>query len=296
MKNSKLVVLLLVLMLLVTGCGNRSTKISDESEVLFTVGKIKFTKGQLYETLKTNDSAYTVINEAGRLIAAAEIETTDEIKAEADKKMDEFKAEYGDKFVETIQSYGYADEKDLYDTLINSVKSGKLVEKYIQDNLDNIYKKYSPVLAKILYIEIGDSTIEATKDEAMKAYEMILNGETFEEAAAEYATNPKNCVEKIYTTLDDLDLNVVEFLKSVNSPTLSSPIVAKNAKGVYVVQVTGTSKDSVEEKFFDYLKSDSDFTAEVDHFYFQKHNFQIYDVDVNNYVKELFPNYLPESK
>lgn len=296
MKNVKLLVLVLALLMLLAGCGNKTAKVSNASEAIFSVGKITFTKGDLYETLKLDDTAYTVINEAGRLIAHAEIETTDAITKEATSKIDAYKEQFGDDFIETIQGYGYADEEDLYNALITSIKSEQLIDKYIEENKESLYAKYSPVLAKLLYVEVGTGTLAEAEEKAKAAYDMIAGGASFDDAAELYATNVKTATESIYTTDDDIDLNVSEFLKNAKSPTLSNAFVDKSSKGFYVVQVTGTSTSAVESKFITYLKSNDSFTADVDHYYFQKHNFKIYDVDINKYVKELFPNYLPESK
>ncbi len=296
MKNVKLLVLLLALLMVLSGCGNKTAKISNSSEVIFKVGKISFTQGDLYETLKKSDTAYTVINDAGALIVNAEVPTTDELAAEAQAKVDEYKEKYGDQFEDAIKYYGYADEQALYDSILTSLKNTTLIENHIKANLEDLYTRFSPKMAKMIYVKVGDDGLDAANTLAEAAIEMINTGSTFEEAAAAYSSDTDLAKEAIYTAEDDIDVNVASFLKTAEASGLSNVIVAKDNKGFYVVSVTGTSRASVEESFISYLKNSDDYTAEIDKYYFTKHNFQIYDVEINDYVKSNFPNYLPASK
>ena len=92
MKRIKLSVITLLAALLLAGCGNKIAKLTNGNDVLIQFGDTKITKDDLYHSMLTTDGGYTVINMANKMIVNLEIETTDELVAEAQEQIDTYKA------------------------------------------------------------------------------------------------------------------------------------------------------------------------------------------------------------
>ena len=92
MKKVNLLIIVLIICTLLTGCGNKTADVSDNS-VLIQFGETKITKSDLYKSMLESDAGATVINLVQKYILDAEIETTDEITAEADERMAQIKEE-----------------------------------------------------------------------------------------------------------------------------------------------------------------------------------------------------------
>ena len=74
MKKIKVLTITLLTVLLIAGCGNKTAKISNGSDILIQFGNTKITKADLYSSM-LEAMYYTIINIANKMIANA-IETT----------------------------------------------------------------------------------------------------------------------------------------------------------------------------------------------------------------------------
>lgn len=294
MKKLTLIISILAIALTLSACGNKTANVSH-NDVLIQFGKNKITTSDLYYQMLEADKGATVINQAAKYILDQEIETTDEIIAEAEKQLADIKVEMEGDLSSLMKSYGFETEEELLQQIIYSVKSDKLIDKYISTNLDSIYEQYKPFKAQMIYIEINstdDPDGEAAKKEAQLVVDLLKSGASFEEVSKEHSDKTSYGTETLYTTESTLDYNVLAYAQSVSSPALSDIILNNNKTGYYVVQVTVTNKEQLKEDFISSLKNNSDFTSLVENSYFRDHNFQLYDILTYTYIDNNYSEYL----
>lgn len=294
MKKLTLIISILAIALTLSACGNKTANVSH-NDVLIQFGKNKITTSDLYYQMLEADKGATVINQVAKYILDQEIETTDEIIAEAEKQLADIKVEMEGDLSSLMKSYGFETEEELLQQIIYSVKSDKLIDKYISTNLDSIYEQYKPFKAQMIYIEINstdDPDGEAAKQEAQLVVDLLKSGASFEEVSKEHSDKTSYGTETLYTTESKLDYNVLAYAQSVSSPALSDIILNNNKTGYYVVQVTVTNKEQLKEDFISSLKNNSDFTSLVENSYFRDHNFQLYDILTYTYIDNNYSEYL----
>ena len=294
MKKLTLIISILAIALTLSACGNKTANVSH-NDVLIQFGKNKITTSDLYYQMLEADKGATVINQVAKYILDQEIETTYEIIAEAEKQLADIKVEMEGDLSSLMKSYGFETEEELLQQVIYSVKSDKLIDKYISTNLDSIYEQYKPFKAQMIYIEINstdDPDGEAAKQEAQLVVDLLKSGASFEEVSKEHSDKTSYGTETLYTTESTLDYNVLAYAQSVSSPALSDIILNNNKTGYYVVQVTVTNKEQLKEDFISSLKNNSDFTSLVENSYFRDHNFQLYDILTYTYIDNNYSEYL----
>ena len=294
MKKLTLIISILAIALTLSACGNKTANVSH-NDVLIQFGKNKITTSDLYYQMLEADKGATVINQVAKYILDQEIETTDEILAEAEKQLADIKVEMEGDLSSLMKSYGFETEEELLQQVIYSVKSDKLIDKYISTNLDSIYEQYKPFKAQMIYIEINstdDPDGEVAKQEAQLVVDLLKSGASFEEVSKEHSDKTSYGTETLYTTESTLDYNVLAYAQSVSSPALSDIILNNNKTGYYVVQVTVTNKEQLKEDFISSLKNNSDFTSLVENSYFRDHNFQLYDILTYTYIDNNYSEYL----
>ena len=294
MKKLTLIISILAIALTLSACGNKTANVSH-NDVLIQFGKNKITTSDLYYQMLEADKGATVINQVAKYSLDQEIETTDEILTEAEKQLADIKVEMKGDLSSLMKSYGFETEEELLQQIIYSVKSDKLIDKYISTNLDSIYEQYKPFKAQMIYIEINstdDPDGEAAKQEAQLVVDLLKSGASFEEVSKEHSDKTSYGTETLYTTESTLDYNVLAYAQSVSSPALSDIILNNNKTGYYVVQVTVTNKEQLKEDFISSLKNNSDFTSLVENSYFRDHNFQLYDILTYTYIDNNYSEYL----
>ncbi len=295
MKKINLLIVILVISAILTGCGNKTANVSDGNSVLIQFGDTKITKSDLYKEMMDADSGASVINLVEKYLLDTEVETTDEIKDEANKRLEDIREQMEGDLSAVLNSYGFDTEDELLEQIVYAVKSDMLVDRYIEEKIDDIYKEYAPFKAKIIYISIDtteDSDGTLAREEAQKALAALKNGEPFETVADEYSDKSDLAKETLYNSNSTIDYNVLKYAQTVDSPSLSDVIASNDKKGYYICQVTVTNHEQLKEDFISTLKKDTDFTNEIDTYYFRQHNFTVYDVLTESYLEKNYPTYL----
>ena len=294
-KFVKLAVIALSLSMILTGCKDATATVSNPNEVLIQVGNQKVTKKNMYDRMMLDDASNSIIAKAMEIIVDAEIEETADIKAKATELFETYKEQFsaqGD-FEEVLKTLGYDSTEDFMKYCLTTTKAEQLSEKYITDGWDDIFAEYAPVKAKMIFIDSSEIGNDEGRKKAEEAIAEIKAGSVFEDVAAKYTSDSSLTAEKLYTRDNSsLDYNVLQFLATVQAPTLSDVIVNKNANGYYIVQVTVTNQEQLRIDTIDYLKSLSTFTDKAYGYFFTKHNFTVYDIDVYNSIKRNYPSYL----
>ena len=298
-KLVKIALLSFITVALLAGCKDATATVSNPKEMLVKIGNVTVTKGDVYAEMMKDDASNTVVNLALKQIANAEVETTDDIKKEAQSTYDDYKAQIestGVDFETGLKQYGYASAEEFMDYCISTVKADRLLDKYIDENWDKLGEENKPVKAKMIWVD-GSNGMEDAQKEANEAIALLKSGVSFEEVSEKYNDRSAYAEEKLYTLANNstLDYNVLQFMLNTATPTLSEAIQANTGSAYYVVQVTNTNINQMKDEFITAYKNMTNTRDTVFHNYFKAHKFTIYDIDVFNTVKANYPSYLVQN-
>ena len=140
--------------------------------------------------------------------------------------------------------------------------------------------------------EMGLKYKGIAKQKATEAHEQLKSGGSFDAIAEKYAENADLAKETLYTNKSSLEINVMQYLASVNAPALSDVITSDKGTAYYIVQVTNINGEQLKDDLHKYLEDTNDFTDSVYSYYCKKHNVKYYDIDVYNLIKNNYPAFL----
>lgn len=279
----KKLLVILSLSLVLVGCGNKTTNVSNSSDVLIKVGNQSITVGQVYSQMMATDSTAIIKQMASRIIFDKEVPMDDALKAEADTQLQEFIDSVGENLDVYLQYYGYKDKDDYYNNgIIPSLQQEKLVRNYLTENFDAVAAGYRP--KKIRLIEITDATL------AVEALAEIKAGVDFSVVAEKYSTSTYPGDEELVNNTSSIPSVVVEFIDYLTTPTLSE--VLTDGTTNYIVQVTNADTNKLKDEIIESFTFDSTFTDKTLESYFVKYNFTIYDKSVYDLFIQTYPNYI----
>lgn len=281
----KKLLVILGLSLLLVGCGNKTTNVSNSKEVLIKVGDRTVTIGEVYSQMMSTDSTAIIKQMATRVILNKEVPVTDEMKVEADEVLKQFTDSVTDNIELYLEYYGYKDTTDYYDNgILPSLQQEALVNTYLTENFDALVAGYRP--KKIRLIEITDATLAAAALAEIKA------GEDFSVVADKYSTSTYPGDEELVNNTSSLPDVVINFVDYLTTPTLSD--VLTDGTTNYIVQITNADTNKLKQEIIDTFAVDTTFSDKALETYFVKHNFTIYDKSIYDVFVQTYPNYLAE--
>lgn len=279
----KKLLVILSLSLLLMGCGNKTTNVSNSSDVLIKVGTQSVTVGQVYSQMMTTDAPAIIKQMATRIILNKEVPVTDEIKADADIALKEFVDSVYDNIDLYLEYYGYENETDYYENgIIPSIQQETLVRNYLTENFDTLVAGYRP--KKIRLIEITDVTLAAAALSEIKA------GIDFSVVADKYSTSTYPGDEELVNNTSSLPEVVITFADYLTTPTLSD--VLTDGTTNYIVQITNADTNKLKDEIIEAFAVDTIFMEKALESYFVKYNFTIYDKSIYDVFVQSYPNYL----
>ena len=141
MKNKLVVLSCCFLLVLTTACGKTIPKTKDGEEIIASVDGKDFTVDELYKEMKTTYGYSQLINMIDLYIADKEIETTDEVKENAEKIAKSYvdaAKQYGVELEVLLSSqglYNVTTEEELVEYFISSSKVDLAIEKQIASTI-----------------------------------------------------------------------------------------------------------------------------------------------------------------
>lgn len=182
--------------LLLAGCGKADLK--DGSEVAIKINGEKISADDFYKILKEKYSKEIVADEIDKIIFKTMYKDNKEIKEQVEEQIDYLKAQYADKWEDTLKSAGYESEDDIKDQIRLSYQRDKAVKDYVKENItDNEINDYyndsyaGSISAKHILISVSDDRSEEDAKKLAKDLIKRLNdGENFEDLAKEYSDDP----------------------------------------------------------------------------------------------------------
>ena len=276
----KKILLSCICVLLLTSCKSAITKLSNSSEPVVTIDNTNITNGEVYSTLKQAMGAYTLTNAVKSYISSKEIEVTDDMYAQAETSLAEYKKLYGDTFDEYLKAQNITEDEYVNKVILNSIRNSKLNEKYVDENYESLCTKYIP--KKFNYIVCNN-------EEDAKSIKVLLteSEENASEVAESYNTKlVKNNIicTKIDTTFNSQFLSDLE--KAGNDKWLISQGTDENYYVYKCVKVTDDDKENIKN----ILKSSSDVINDCETYYFNKYDLNIYDIDIAEQLQKNYSN------
>lgn len=203
LKKGMLLVITLLFVFSVTGCGKVATLKNGEHAVV-QFDKEAVSADELYNALKEKYAVETLVDLMDQKIFGKQYETTKEMTETANSEINRWKSLYKDNFSSYLSYSGYASEEDMRNKLILDQKRSKAVEEHVQSSIkdkeiEKYYKNnvYGDVKASHILIapdttdDMSDKEKEEAKKNALKeANEVITklkNGEDFAELAKQYS-------------------------------------------------------------------------------------------------------------
>lgn len=207
MKNLKKVLLVVCLLLLITGCGNVKLKNGENAAVTFK-DEEGISSDDLYNELKKNDGAKTLLNMIDTYLLEKEYDTTSDEKdyiKEIISSVKEYATQYNMTFNDYISNYYGVTSEDAFKELVSlnyrrNLWSTEYAKSQVSDKqINEYYENYTIGDIEASHILIStQATSDMTDDEKdnlnkealKKAKEVIVklnNGEDFAELAKEYS-------------------------------------------------------------------------------------------------------------
>ena len=259
-KNFILLISLLVLITLTTGCGKKA-ELKNGSDVAVSVKGGKISATEYYESIK-EDNISKIIETIDHKILDKKYKTDDEEEKEVQDQIDQIKTNYGtneDTYKSFLRQYfGVESEKELKEVLSLEYKRNEAVEDYVKNNLtdkeikkyydDNIYGdvKASHIL---ITLNVKDDATDEEKTEAdekalKKAKEVIdklKDGEDFKKLAKKYSDDEKtasNGGDLGYFSYDDMLKEFSDATKELKKNEYTKEPV-KTELGYHIIIKTG---------------------------------------------------------
>lgn len=266
MKKKLLVASLCGLVLLTGGCA-KIAKLENGKEVVASIDGYDITAEDLYEKLKEDNGAGTLVNLIDKFIIDKEIETTSDIKEYVDQQLNYIKAQYdamGYDFTSELINAGYASEAEFKEYIMENRKKTLVAENYYKETLSEdaikaYYEKeiYGEITAKHILIKPSEDTEEAEAEALKLANEVITklnSGElSWADAVKEYsndtASSSKEGLISSFTKQDVSDYGDDFFnsvLKLEDGKYTTTPV--KSTYGYHIImKVSQADKPSLED-------------------------------------------------
>lgn len=280
----KLLVSLLALLML-AGCSDARAMISTDEEI-FSVGNEKVTSKRLFDVMKLSDGGMTVVKSAQNKIT--ENVADEDVKAEADKRLEEIKEVFGDQLEERLKQSGYESvDAFMSQTVYPELKMTHLLKEKMVTDFEALTTENAPRKARILQLE--------NQEKADEALEKIKAGENFDDIAKDYKVtgSPYDGSAKVHLLKSvQYPQEVADALKNATEPTLSGVLSDASDDSKYIVQIIEIDASRYQYETIEAFVGSKDIVNKYLAQLFVDNGFKIYDKDVYDAVAEKFPQYL----
>lgn len=280
----KIIVMLFTLLMLV-GCSSKGySKISIGDDVIFTGPNTKYTKADLYDSLKVCSADAIETDILNKIAANLGIDKT-EIEKEAQDMVDMYLSMGYESYI--ISYYGSSEAyKQMY---ISNATLVKLAEIYVNDNFDKLLAEDKPIKLQLAFFD----TLEA----AQGLIDAVNAGSTFDMAAIDNGYN-QDCSEAIYLDSDELPVDVKSYINDTDTVGLSKIITVTNTatdsdgnssstETYYVLNIISRDINDYKDLYIT-TKAELVDVAEVKSYFFSNHEIKFYDQDIYEIMKEKY--------
>lgn len=243
--------------------------------------EVTITKNDIYKYFLENSGDNEILLLAINYISNQEITDTDAINTE----VEELKASYAGYSGTDLDTYakqsGYADEAELVDDVITpSAKQRLLLEKYIDENYDELLKSYRVKYLKTITFD--------TESQAIQTIDQATSQEAFDELMNNNGGSDIGMVTKESTTIDE---KVVDNLSKFKKDGVYSKAIKTSDEKYVVVWVYNTDTSAVKSDIVESLKNVSDISTDSEAYYLKKYHFTVNEKAIRDSIKEQYPEY-----
>lgn len=215
MKKLKLLLPLLCVGLVVTGCGKTIPTLEDGKQVVAELEGKKITAEDLYTELKSQGGTSVLVNLIDEFIANEEYPENEDALKYADAQISTLKAQYesyGQDFDTALKNAGYANLDSFKEVIALDYKKTKVAEDYVASTITDkeIEKYYEEEIdgsMTVRYILVKPETTDDMKDdekkeaenaalkEAKEVIKKLNDGKKFEELAKKHSDDKTTASE-----------------------------------------------------------------------------------------------------
>ena len=207
MKKLKILLPLVCVGLVATGCGKTIPTLEDGKQVVAELEGKNITAEELYEELKNQGGTGTLINLIDEFIANEEYPENEEALKYAKAQIATLKAQYeayNQDFATALKSAGYENEEAFEQVIALDYKKSKVAEDYVAStitdkDIEKYYKNEVEGAMNVHYILVQPETTDdmtteekskaenAALEEAKEVIKKLNNGEDFKELAKKHS-------------------------------------------------------------------------------------------------------------
>lgn len=240
-----------------TNKGKLKGKTVNGEDVAYSVNNEDITASMFYDDMYKTSGEDTILNLIMQSVISQSVETTDEMKAQAEKQAksirESYQSQYGSSYLEELEAdlktTGYATVEDY---LIEQFKLSKLNADYAKAHFDELQiRNISYIL--IQYEDQSNPSEEATDDEKarMKAVDDALNsGTDFAEAAKQFSEDTSTAPDGgVLGTVDNkvnsLDIAFLQAALALNEGEVSDWVHSEDF-GYFRIKCNAATPETLE--------------------------------------------------
>lgn len=242
-------------------------------DVVFSVGDQDITANQFYDTLFDQMGVAGVYQFMEKAVVDPSIETTDDMRTEAQSNADsitaQFQSTYGDDYrsmlLTALNGVGYSDLDELDDYFIHILKTQQLIKNYVDDHADQYIPAYmeekQPRVVSHILISMDDAS-NPTEEEMVRVNavnDALNSGRDFGEVAQELSEDSGSAIQNGSIGYMDADSSLVSpFLETalaLNEGEVSEWI--QTTYGWHIIKCDVTNVDTLKtyDEFYQALSS-----------------------------------------
>ncbi len=162
-------------LLVLGGCSDASTTITNNKDVLISVGDQTITTGDVYNVLQISGNITPVVTALNKQIIEVAVPISEELETAAKAELEDVKAEVGsDNWDAFLEDSGYADEEDFYqNAILYTLREPLITSAYVKEKQDELFEQLKPLQLQVIAIN--------NQEQANEAYQKLKDGTAFED-------------------------------------------------------------------------------------------------------------------
>lgn len=200
--KKKILGIILLLTLLISGCG--VPKLKNGEEVVAKIDGYEITANDLFNVLKKQQGTYVTIDMIDNFISNKEVKTDDKANQTVDGQIAMYQMQYGEEFENVLLNNGFTTTEEFRNYLLINYKKNIVVENYYKGTLtdkeiEEYYEKeiFGEMDVRHILIKPEEKSSEedqkkANEEALEKAKEMVKKldeGAKFEDLAKEFSSD-----------------------------------------------------------------------------------------------------------
>ncbi|MBR3841084.1 MAG: hypothetical protein IKM20_08115 [Erysipelotrichales bacterium] len=286
----KLLVSVLAMLMLLTGCSSANATPANSKNTVMTVGSESVTNEDLYYMLMYSEygSLNVILDSLETAIYDKIAPVDEEIEAAAKKIVDDYKKTYGDYFELIISYSGYETEEEFYnESAIPNARYVKMVSQYVDLKFSTL-----SVTNKPRKVQVASFADEESANNALAA---LNSGKSVSDVITEFSGEDTYDGSEIVVTSSATSLLDTDVLNVVSATAVNGVIqtvLAGSDKKFYVVNMVEADPENFREEAVDAIANTVDLYEDSLRYYLKEYNFKISDTYTHGLFETNYPDYI----